>query len=161
MAGAVGVALWSIDVFTGVQLPQRPKQRHYCSGQPSKANSLTLELVEEELIEYEYAVYVTALKEPAGEIRALYNPRGDNENSYDELKNQWGWCGFTLRDLARSELMARLIALIYNWWSLYTKLVDEQIAREAMPGKNADQTGGAGLVTHRSNTRAPAPPSLS
>lgn len=42
-------------------------------------------------------------------------PRGDNENCYDELKNQWGWGGFTLKDLPRSELMARFIALIYNW----------------------------------------------
>ena len=40
--------------------------------------------------------------------------------------------GFTLKDLARSELMARFIALIYNWWSIYIKLVDEQVAREAI-----------------------------
>ena len=69
---------------------------------------------------------------PASQIRGLYNPRGDNENCYDELKNQWGWGGFTLKDLARSELMARLIALIYNWWSIHIKRVDPLVAREAI-----------------------------
>ena len=78
---------------------------------------LALELIEEDALSYEYAIYVTTLPRPAGEIRALYNPRGDNENCYDELKNQWGWGGFPLKDLARSELIARFIALIYNWWS--------------------------------------------
>ena len=31
--------------------------------------------------------------------------------------------------------MAGLITLIYNWWSLHTKLVDEQIAREAITSR--------------------------
>ena len=109
-----------------------------------------MELVEEELTLYEYAVYVTVLNQPAGEIRSLYNPRGDNENSYDELKNQWGWCGFTLKDLARSELMACLIALIYNWWSLFTKLVDEEIAREAITSRPMFLMHIAKVSTHQS-----------
>ena len=112
-----------------------PTEQSEQQQQQQQQQQLALELVEEELTQYEYAVYVTALNQPAGDIRALYNPRGDNENSYDELKNQWGWCGFTLKDLARSELMACLIALIYNWWSLYTKLVDEEIAREAITSR--------------------------
>lgn len=104
-------------------------------SEQQQQQELPLELVDEELTYYEYAVYVTALNQPAGQIRAFYNPRGDNENGYDELKNQWGWCGFTLKNLNRSELMACLIALIYNWWSLYTKLVDEAIAREAITSR--------------------------
>ena len=116
----------------------------------SDQQQLPLELVEEELTLYEYAVYVTALKQPAGEIRPLYNPRGDNENGYDELKNQWGWCGFTLKDLARSELMACLIALIYNWWSLFTKLVDEEIAREAITSRPLFLMHIAKASTHQS-----------
>ena len=112
---------------------------------------MPLELVDEEdAFSYEYAVYVTSLTQPAGQIRALYNPRADNENCYDELKNQWGWCGFTLRDLARSELMARLIALIYNWWSLFTKLVDEQIAREAITSRPMFLLHIAKMSTHQS-----------
>jgi hypothetical protein len=65
------------------------------------------------------------------------------------LKNQWGWCGFTVRNLARSELMARLIALIYNWWSLYTKLVDEPIAREAITSRPMFLLHIAKMSTHQ------------
>ena len=120
-------------------------------GPIKESEQLPLELLDEEQMPgYEYAVYVTSLAEPAQEIRALYNPRGDNENCYDELKNQWGWCGFTVRDLARSELMARLIALIYNWWSLYTKLVDEQIAREAITSRPMFLLHVAKMSTHQS-----------
>ena len=119
-------------------------------GPTEQSEQLALELVEEELTQYEYAVYVTTLKQPAGEIRSLYTPRGDNENGYDELKNQWGWCGFTLKDLARSELMACLIALIYNWWSLYTKLVEEEIAREAITSRPMFLMHVAKASTHES-----------
>lgn len=104
-------------------------------GSIEQVELLPLEVIEEGALTYEYAVYVTTLTENASEIRPLYNPRGDNENCYDEMKNQWGWGGFTLKDLGRSELMARLIALIYNWWSIYTKIVDETVAREAMTSR--------------------------
>jgi len=33
-----------------------------------------------------------------------YRNRGDAENGFDELKNQWGWCGFNSRLLAPSRL---------------------------------------------------------
>jgi len=104
-------------------------------GSIEQVELLPLEVIEEGALSYEYAVYVTTLPDDASDIRPLYNPRGDNENCYDEMKNQWGWGGFTLKDLGRSELMARLIALIYNWWSIYTKLVDETVAREAITSR--------------------------
>jgi hypothetical protein len=52
------------------------------------------------------------------------------ENNFDELKNQWGWTGFTTHDLKRCRIMARLMALVYNWWSLFTRL--------AIPEKHAE-----------------------
>jgi len=30
-----------------------------------------------------------------GALAQLYRDRGDSENPFDELKNQWGWAGFT------------------------------------------------------------------
>ena len=42
--------------------------------------------------------------------------------NFDELKNQWGWGGFTTQDLARCLLMARLVARVYNWWTLFVRL---------------------------------------
>ena len=35
-----------------------------------------------------------------------YRDRADAENCFDELKNQWGWVGFTSHKLASSRLMA-------------------------------------------------------
>ena len=61
-----------------------------------------------------------------------YRDRADAENIYDELKNQWGWNGFTSRPLAPCRLMANLIALVYNWWSLYLRFYDEEHHREAV-----------------------------
>lgn len=50
-------------------------------------------------------------------ISQLYRDRADAENGFDELKNQWGWGGNTTRDIARCQLTARMVALVYNWWS--------------------------------------------
>lgn len=119
-------------------------------GSCEQLDLLPLEVMEEGAVSWEYAVYVTTLDCPAGEIRARYNPRGDNENCYDELKNQWGWGGFTLADLGRSELMARFIALVYNWWSVYVKLVDEQVAREAITSRPMYLMHMAKAHTHQS-----------
>ena len=57
-------------------------------------------------------------------LAQLYRDRADSENPFDELKNQWGWGGFTTRDLARCQIMARFIALIYNWWNLFVRLAE-------------------------------------
>jgi len=54
------------------------------------------------------------------------------QNCFDELKNQWGWNGYTSRRLASSRLMANLIALVYNWWSLYLRFYDAEHHREAI-----------------------------
>jgi hypothetical protein len=126
------------------------KQAKALPGTCVQSELTQLELLEEDSLSYEYAIYVTDLDRPASQIRALYNPRGDNENCYDELKNQWGWGGFTLKDLARSELMARLIALIYNWWSIYIKLVDPLVAREAITSRPMYLMHTAKARTHQS-----------
>jgi hypothetical protein len=61
-----------------------------------------------------------------------YRDRADAENCFDELKNQWGWGGYTSRKLAPSRLMANLISLFYNWWNLYLRFYDENHHREAI-----------------------------
>lgn len=63
---------------------------------------------------YGHAVLVTNWRE--SDLRA------GAENLFDELKNQWGWTGFSTEDLKRSQLMARIVALIYNWWSIFTRM---------------------------------------
>jgi len=72
---------------------------------------------------FEYAVLVTSLpEEDLLTIAQQYRDRGDAENIFDELKNQWAWTGFTTQDLERSQLMARIVALVFNWWSLWVRL---------------------------------------
>ena len=66
---------------------------------------------------FEYAVLVTSLPDEVLTVAQLYRDRAAGENNYDELKNHWGWGGFTTQDLQRCRLMARIVALIYNWWS--------------------------------------------
>jgi hypothetical protein len=63
---------------------------------------------------YEYAVLVTDLPHAVLTLAQLYRDRADSENAFDELKNQWGWGGFTTQDIKRCRLSARGVALAYN-----------------------------------------------
>jgi hypothetical protein len=77
----------------------------------------------------------------------------DIENTFDELKNQWGWGGFTTHDLKRCRLLAGIVALIFNWWSLFVRLADLDHRPEAITSRPllmqaiARQTQHAGQVT--------------
>ena len=65
----------------------------------------------------------------------LYRQRADVENASDELKNQWGWGGFTTRDLLRCQIAARMVALVYNWWNLFVRCAQPERAREAITSR--------------------------
>jgi hypothetical protein len=84
---------------------------------------------------YEYAVLVTNLDHEILSLGQLYRDRADAENAFDELKNQWGWGGFTTHDLHRSQLSARAVALIYNWWSLFVRLANPEARLEAITSR--------------------------
>ena len=84
---------------------------------------------------YEFAVLVTSLKDEISTIAQHYRDRADSENVFDELKNQWGWQGFTTQDLKRSQIMARIIALIYNWWTLFVRLINPKKHTEALTSR--------------------------
>ena len=82
---------------------------------------------------YEHAVLVTSWEErDLLAIAQAYRDRADSENMFDELKNQWGWTGFSTQDLKRSQLMARIVALIFNWWSLFTRIASGRKHGEAI-----------------------------
>lgn len=86
-------------------------------------------------LEYEYAVLVTNLDAEILTIAQLYRDRSDCENVFDELKNHWGWAGFTTQDLKRSQIMARIIAQAYNWWTVYCRLATPQKHSEAITSR--------------------------
>lgn len=84
---------------------------------------------------WEHGALVTSLDDEILSFGQLYRDRADCENIYDEMKNQWGWGGFTTHDLARCQLMARIVALAYNWWTLFTRLAESDRHREAITSR--------------------------
>jgi hypothetical protein len=89
---------------------------------------------------YEYAVLVTNLPDEILTLAQHYRDRGDAENIYDETVNQWAWGGYTTQDLKRSAIMVRIVALTYNWWSLYVRL--------AIPERHAEAITSRPLLLH-------------
>jgi hypothetical protein len=101
---------------------------------------------------YEYAVLVTSLADEVLSIAQLYRDRAEAENIFDELKNQWGWTGFTTHDVRRCQILARSIAVIYNWWSLFTRLAIPNRHTEAITSRPLLLNGVARQTTHRNQT---------
>ena len=100
---------------------------------------------------YEHAVLVTSLSADHFDLpmmAQLYRDRADCENGFDELKNQWGWGGFTTRDLARCRLSAQAVALIYNWWNLYLRMIEPRKHLEAITARPLLMTAVARLSEH-------------
>jgi hypothetical protein len=106
------------------------------------AKQLTLDLPEltYQGMQYEYAVLVTSLPDEVRTVAQHYRDRGDAENNFDELKNQWGWAGFTTQDRKRCQIMGRIIALVYNWWTIFMRL--------GIPEKHAEAITSRPLALH-------------
>lgn len=83
----------------------------------------------------EYSVLITNLDSDLICIVQHYRDRADSENVFDELKNQWGWGGYTTRDINTSQFMSRIIALIYNWWNLFVHLANPDNYQEAITSR--------------------------
>ena len=101
---------------------------------------------------YEYAVLVTTLKDEVRTIAQHYRDRGDSENSFDELKNQWGWAGFTTHDHKRCQVMARITALVYNWWTIFMRLGIPDKHAEAITSRPLALYGIARRTRHSNQT---------
>jgi hypothetical protein len=102
---------------------------------------------------WEYAVLVTNSDYDLDAIGQLYRDRADCENGFDELKNQWGWGGYTTQDLERCNLSARAVALIYNWWSWYVRLAHPKTRLEAITSRPLLLAGVARLTQHAGQSR--------
>jgi hypothetical protein len=83
-------------------------------------------------------------REAGHEVRAIaqpYRDRADCENNFDELKNQWGWGGFTTEDLHRCQLTVRAVALAYNWWSLFVRLAHPKARLKSITSRPLSLSG--------------------
>lgn len=102
--------------------------------------------------DYEYAVLVTSLDAGILQTAQLYRDRATSENTFDELKNQWGWAGFVTQDLKRSQIMARIVTQIYNWWTLFVRWIDPDKHREAVTSRPLMLYGVARQAKHAGQT---------
>ena len=68
-------------------------------------------------------------------IGQCYRDRADCENIFDEIKNQWGWSGFMTQDIRRCRIIARIIAIVYNWWSVFVRLAQSDTHLEAVTSR--------------------------
>jgi hypothetical protein len=84
---------------------------------------------------FEYSVLVTSLNDDLVALMQHYRERADCENNFDEIKNQWGWGGFVTQQLQTSQIMARTVALIYNWWNLFVRLAIPEKHHEAITSR--------------------------
>ena len=117
---------------------RRPKQRDAAAPAELKQPGLQDEFgfVEESgAPEYEWAVLVTSLSCELRTLAQLYRDRGDCENMFDEMKNQWGWGGFTTHKMKPTKIMAGIIALVYNWWNIFCRLAEPEEHMEAITSR--------------------------
>jgi hypothetical protein len=121
---------------------------------PGDGDQLRLSFAEigEDTTLWEHAVLVTTLDEEVLSIAQLYRDRADCENAFDELKNQWGWGGFTTKDLARCQLAARMVALVYNWWNIFVRLAEPDKHLEAITSRPLLLAGIAERTRHGRQT---------
>ena len=79
----------------------------------------------EEII-HAYVTDLTVEQAEGFQIVELYRQRGDAENVFDELKNQWGFAGFSSQNAVVSETAARMLLLVYNLWTMFTRVLKNQ-----------------------------------
>lgn len=109
-----------------IALATKSKRR----GRPKK-NALVLVQPEFEFVEDRVgrhwdccALVTNDEKLDAASLAQTYRDRGDCENNFDEYKNQYGWGGFVTKDLKPCRAIARLIAIVANWWNIFCRLAD-------------------------------------
>ena len=134
--------------------PGSPKGRKSRARHPlSLLLHAGVEIASCEVLDYEYQILITNLTYNIETLAPMYRERGDAENPFDELKNQWGWGGFTTQRLAPGQHTARLSALIYNWWSLYNRLVEPGQHHEAITSRPR-LLGGVAKQTEHAGQRS-------
>jgi hypothetical protein len=123
------------------------------SSAPGEPQQLLFAATAKGVEPWEYTVLVTNTDYALEAFGQLYRDRADCENGFDELKNQWGWGGYTTHDLERCDLSARAVALIYNWWSWYVRLAHPKARREAITSRPLLLSGVARLTEHAGQSR--------
>ena len=149
----IRLAGWRLTRRIGVL--RRQVKGNLAAEVSSDAQQGTLHFVDhsDKIKVWEYGVLVTNADYSLEALGQLYRDRADCENGFDELKNQWGWGGYTTHDLERCNLSARAVALIYNWWSWYVRLAHPKTRLEAITSRPMLLSGAARLTRHAGQSR--------
>ena len=108
---------------------------------------------------YEWYALVSDLDMDARDVLPPCRGRGDpdwseaeiavgRENVFDEMKNQWGWGGFTAHSLAQTALFDGLSVIPANLWNIFTRLGGDGSHREAATSSPLLQSCIARLTRH-------------
>ncbi len=97
---------------------------------------------------YEWYALVTDLDMDARDVLPLYRERGDCENIFDEMKNQWGWSGFTAHSLKQTALFAGMSVIAANLRNVFARLGDDGMHHEAATSRPLLQSCIARLSHH-------------
>jgi hypothetical protein len=111
--------------------PHSTKQDEISLPQNELQPELPLAVVVDDCPQYEYQILITNTTYDISALAQLYRDRGDCENNFDELKNDWGWGGFNSRKLRRTQVMASLVGIVYNWWNIFCRLAEPEKHMEA------------------------------
>ena len=120
--------------------------------QSEQGEQLEILMPDNDVQAWEYVVLVTNSDYPLEAYGQLYRDRADCENGFDEIKNQWGWGGFTTQDIERCQTCARVIALVYNWWSWYCRAAKPGARMEAQTSRALLLAGVGRAVEHGRQT---------
>jgi hypothetical protein len=123
------------DKSRRVVILRRAAKSDIALGRKAPEGQMELLLPDQDVELWEYAVLVTNSSYALESMAQLYRDRADAENGFDELKNQWGWGGFTTQDIERCQTSARAVALIYNWWSWYCRAAKPEVRMEAITSR--------------------------
>ena len=106
---------------------QRIKDRPQPTGKQLRLFS------EEEIYRnYRYSAYVTNLKFAAAEIWRLYRGRGDAENRIKELKYDFGFDSFNLKDFYATEAALTFAMIAYNLMALFRTFVLQEKTQKTL-----------------------------
>ena len=139
-----------VEVQGEVKGKVKVKVKRNGRGKGKDATQTELHFIDENepVKSWEYAVLVCNAQYELQNIGQLYRDRADCENGFDEIKNQWGWGGYSTHDIERCALSARAVALVYNWWSWYARLAHPKTRLEAITSRPKLLSAVGRLTSH-------------
>lgn len=102
---------------------------------------------------YRYSCYVTNLDLPASSVWHIYNKRGDAENRIKELKYDFGFDSFNLKEFYATEAALNFVMMGYNIMSLFRQIILNTDKFQRMPTLRYKLFGKGGFIVKNGTER--------